>query len=204
MAALYVVFSRTKCKMGSFIRTMTHGFYNHVSVALDPRLDEVYSFSRFKHKTPFCAGFVREGAERYRIENHIAEIAVCAVEVDAAHMEAVKTRLADMMAGRDRYVYNMLSAACVPLRHTVRIRDSYTCIEFALSILRTACYPLGDRYYSITDLYDELSPCCVYRGEYPETAAVTDITYNDNVPVRSRFTRSARQIWRMTYRFVRH
>lgn len=203
MAALYVVFSRTECRMGSFIRLMTHGVYNHVSISLDPRLDEVYSFSRFKYKTPFCAGFVREGAERYRNADRIANISVCRVEIDDEHMNCVMSRLSAMKANKDCYVYNMLSAAFFPLRHTVHIRDAYTCIEFAILILKTAGVKLDESFYSITDLYGLLSPREIYCGEYPGSAPLVDASYNEDIPVRVRFTRSARQIWRMTVRLVR-
>ena len=203
MALLYVVFSRTECKMGSFIRLMTHGFYNHVSISLDPRLDEVYSFSRLNYHTPFCAGFVREGAERYRNAERIASISVCCVEIDDEHMNYVTSRLSAMKAMQDRYVYNMFSAAVFPLRRTVHIRDAYTCIEFVILILKTAGVELDEPYYSITDLYGLLCPHEIYSGEYPETAPLIDSEYKEDIPVRVRFTRSARQLLRMTVRLVR-
>ena len=204
MKTLYIVFSATGYKTGRFIRVVTRGSYNHVSVALDPDLCEVYSFGRLKRGMPFCAGFVREGAERFRWNNSMARIAVCAVDIDDARMEEVRRRLDEMCSGQKKYVYNMISAVCVPFRRQIVIRDSYTCIEFALSILKTAGLPLGDSYYSITDLYELLRHCEIYRGEYPASAYEVDSSYNDDVPMRTCVSETTRQLWRLTYRFVRH
>lgn len=202
MARLFVVFSRTKCRMGSFVRVCTHEYYNHVSVALDDRFDEVYSFARLKRKTPLCGGFVREGAERFRSEDGIAEIAVCAVEIEDENMPAVRELLSDMALRHERYIYNVLSAMCAPVRLAVRVPDSYTCVEFALLVLRKAGIEVQKRFYSVDDLYELLRPGEIYRGQYPETAAVADLTYDDDVPMHSCLFGSVRQIWRAAYRFV--
>lgn len=203
MSEVYVIFSRTESKVGSFIRVMTHGHYNHVSIAFDPHLDEMYSFSRIKYRTPFCGGFVREGAERYRIGGHAASIAVCSVETDERHLAEVRRLVTDMTDTHDRYVYNILSAIFVPLRFKVRVRDSYTCVEFALLVLQTAGVSLGDRLYSADDLYGRLDHHIVYEGEYPQNAAVADLAYTDEIPIKSCIARSVRQIWRVVYRLVR-
>lgn len=204
MAVLYIVFSATGYRTGGFIRAVTRGEYNHVSVAFDPKLDEIYSFGRLKLQTPFCGGFVREGAERFCRNEGVANIAVCAVEIADDRMESARERLSDMCADSDRYVYNMISAACVPIKRRVRIRDSYTCIEFAVSMLRTAGVPLADKYYSIEELYRILQHCEIYRGAYPASATVADASYDDAIPVRRRVTSTTRQLGRLAYRCIRH
>ncbi len=203
METLYIVFSATQYKTGGFIRTVTRGEYNHVSVAFDPALNEVYSFGRLALHAPFCGGFVREGSERFLSGKRRSQIAVCAVRIDGEHMRAVRGRLAEMLeSGPEKYVYNMLSAACVPIRRRVRIRDCYTCVEFAVSLLMTAGLPLDDSYHSITELYRLLSTGEIYRGEFPDGGAVTDASYFDEIPVLVCVRMTTRQLWRMAYRLI--
>ena len=135
---IYIVFSGTVCKMGSFIRAVTHGRYNHMSVALDAELNEMYSFARLKRETPFCGGFVREGAERYRSApgEASAEVSICRIPTDAAGYARVRARIDEMCRHPGFYVYNMFSAALVPLRKRVDVRDSFTCVEFDRGIVR--------------------------------------------------------------------
>lgn len=182
---------------------MTRGEYNHVSVAMDPHLSEIYSFARLALHTPFCGGFVREGCERFGVGTRRARVAICAIDVDEKCMRAVRGRIREMIrSGPERYVYNMFSAACVPIKRRVRIRDSYTCIEFAVSLLLTAGFPIRDRYYSLKELYMILSPFEIYRGRYPDGTLVVDPSYGEKIPAGRCVSRTTRQLWRMTKRFI--
>lgn len=204
MSTLYIVFTATSYKTGSFIRMMTRGQYNHVSIAFDPDLDEVYSFGRLWLHTPFCGGFVREGGERFILGGKRASVSVCAVHVDDAHMRAVRARVNSMLrSGPYHYIYNMASAALVPMRVRAHIRDCYTCIEFAVSILLIAGYPIRDKFYSITELHRILSPNEIYCGEYPGCAPGESSTYFVRIPPLTGITVTTRQLWRMTRRIAR-
>ena len=201
MATLYIVFTATRYKTGGFIRAMTRFGYNHVSVAFDPGLEEVYSFGRIRLHAPFCGGFVREGRERFIVGGERADVSVCAVNVDEDHMLAVRRRIDAMLASDpDRYIYNMASAALVPLRVRAPIRDCYTCIEFAVSILITAGFPIRDRFYSIRDLHMILSGREVYRGEYPGDAPGAGGAYFSAVPVSYGIIQTADSLRRMVMR----
>ncbi len=204
MATLYIVFTATRYKTGGFIRLMTRGQYNHVSISFDPDLDEVYSFGRLLLHTPFCGGFVREGSERFIYGGKRAAVSVCAVHVDDAHMRAVRARVNSMLrSGPYHYIYNMASAALVPMRVRAHIRDCYTCIEFAVSILLIAGYPLRDKFYSITELHRILSQNEIYCGEYPGIVTGEGGAYFVRVPILTGITVTTRQLWRMTRRIAR-
>ena len=60
MPKLYLVLTRTNTNLSKAIRFFTKRTYNHISLALDDRLDSLYSFGRRRPKNPFYAGFVRE------------------------------------------------------------------------------------------------------------------------------------------------
>lgn len=197
---LYIVFSNTPCKMGSFIRAVTHGMYNHVSVALNEDLSEMYSFARLKRDTPFCGGFVHEGAERYRLKERTADISICGIEVGEEGVEKVRSRIKNMEQQRDAYLYNLFSAMLVPIHKKAYARDSYTCVEFVSAILKIAGVSLLCECYSASELYLQLHDREVYRGEYPESASIVDESYCDRVSIPRRIGNSLKQFGRLLRR----
>lgn len=198
---LYIVFSNTPCKMGSFIRAVTHGAYNHVSVALDRDLTEMYSFARLKRDTPFCGGFVHEGAERYRLKERTADISICSIQVGEEGIEKVRSRIKNMEEQREVFLYNLISAMLVPLHKKAYARDSYTCVEFVSAILKIAGVSLLCECYSASELYAQLHDREVYRGEYPLEASIVDECYSDRISLPRRILDSVRQFKRLLRRF---
>lgn len=166
---VYVVFSATPYKMGRFIRRFTGGRYNHVSVSADRELTELYSFARRYRRAPFIGGFVRETSGRFSVDGKKTDIMVCAVPVSSAKKKALMKRLAEMKRERDRYIYNFFSAAAVPFRRKIRVKDAYTCVEFAVHMLSLVGYSFhGKSYIGLDDLKAQLEKFKIYEGEFPE------------------------------------
>ena len=200
---LYIVFSGTPYKMGRFIRFFTHGEFNHVSLAFDPSLPELFSFARLQLETPFCGGFVHEGAERYRMKKRAAKIAVCAVDAGREGVARVRERIGHMRAEQDRYLYNMLSAALVPCKKKVAVRDAYTCVEFIAEMLALAGCPPRRPVYSAEQLYRLMKEQEIFRGEFPEGTPTVDETYTEHVPFFRGLRLSVKQFRRMLKNRVR-
>ena len=188
--------------MGSFIRAVTHGTYNHVSVALDGDLSKMYSFARLKRDTPFCGGFVHEGAERYRLGDRIADISVCGINVGEEGIEKVRGRIKSMEEHPDTYIYNMFSAMLVPWRKKANVHNSFTCVEFATAVLKTAGVRILDECYSATELYTQLHNYEMYRGKFPDSASIVDNSYYDRVSIPRQIVSSVKQFGRLFHRLV--
>ena len=77
MKYIYIVFSATPYKMGSFIRHMLNNRYNHVALSFEEDLSEMYSFSRRHANTPFFGGIVHESFGRYEWNGDFSDIKVC-------------------------------------------------------------------------------------------------------------------------------
>lgn len=165
---LYVVFSATPYRMGTAIRAVTREPYNHVAIAMEKDLRKLYAFARRYYRTPFYGGFVTEAPCRYHHRGRVAAIRVCRVPVTEAQWEALRSRLEDMSARADHYLYNHLSAAAAPLHRKIRVRDAYTCAEFAVSVLKELDYGFHPRrFYSIGAIAGALEPYRVYDGDFP-------------------------------------
>ncbi len=131
----YVAFLSTPYKMGEFIRKMTGFTYNHTAISLSPKMKYLYSFSRHYKNAPFYGGFTKESVLRYRKKDNFARIKICAVPVSEENYQKAKKRLEFFANHSEEHIYNMISAACFPFKTRVRIKHSYTCVEFVLSML---------------------------------------------------------------------
>lgn len=165
-----VVFSATPSRMGSFIRATTHSRYNHVSLSLGEK-GALYSFARKYCNVPFCGGFVRESPLRYQNGRRKAYVRICTVPVTEEQYHAVQARLQRMLRQPDRYLYNLFSAAAAPLHQRLSLPASYTCVEFAVSLLGVGgvlAEEETDRFWSVDALQERLSPFLSYEGSFPD------------------------------------
>ncbi len=184
--AIYIIFSSTHCGVGSFIRFMTGGFYNHVSVSFDPNLNELYSFARFYKHAPLYGGFVHESGMRYRMFN--TPIKVCRITLSNDEYNRLRLRVNEMLCNRDRYIYNMLSAMTYPFHLKVNIASSYTCVEFAAHLLASAGFANSENnsgFCSIKNLETLLADKIIYEGVFPESSLCDwqDDTFNEKIGI---------------------
>ncbi len=164
---LYLIFSVTPFKTGTFIRAMTHWQYNHVAVAFDKDLKEMYTFARYYRSVPLYGGFVRDSKERYIYKKKTAYVKICEVPVSEEGYRLVKDYIDAINDYPAEYIYNIFSAITVPLKKRVLIRNAFTCAEFAIQILSMAGTEIErDRFYAIDELADFFDSYTVYEGIY--------------------------------------
>ena len=168
---IYLIMSSTPYKLSAFIRSMTGFHYNHVSICLDMNTDDetfpMYSFARYYKNAPFYGGFVKESIQRYKNFGKYSDFVIFALPVSDKKYAAIKRYLDTLDTRPGEYLYNMLSAACNPFHKKVIIKDSYTCLEFAVEILTK--FRVTDKldpkqFYSIKDLYDMFKDHIIYKG----------------------------------------
>ncbi|MBE6893359.1 MAG: hypothetical protein E7482_05040 [Ruminococcaceae bacterium] len=163
----YVAFLSTPYKMGEFIRKMTGFPYNHTAISLSPKMKYLYSFSRHYKNAPFYGGFTKESVLRYRKKDNFAKIKICAVPVSEENYQKAKKRLEFFANHSEEHIYNMISAACFPFKTRVRIKHSYTCVEFVLSMLeKYSEIPVlkNKKFCSIKELSALLEDYKIYEG----------------------------------------
>ncbi|MBQ5322017.1 MAG: hypothetical protein J6J07_01065, partial [Oscillospiraceae bacterium] len=163
----YVAFLSTPYKMGEFIRKMTGFPYNHTAISLSPKMKYLYSFSRHYKNAPFYGGFTKESVLRYRKKDIFAKIKICAVPVSEENYQKAKKRLEFFANHSEEYIYNMISAVCFPFKTRVKIKNSFTCVEFVLSMLeKYAEIPVlkNKKFCSIKELSALLEDYKIYEG----------------------------------------
>ena len=162
---IFVIFSSTPLKIGKFIRAITNNKYNHVSISLDPTFQTMYSFSRFYKHIPFYGGFVKESSLRYKNKKKYATIKVCEIEVSDEKFNYLKDYFNLLEENFDKYLYNLFSAIFTPLKKRILIKDSYTCIEFAIDTLSKIDNTIiPGKFYTINELEQHLKNNVIYEG----------------------------------------
>ena len=132
---IYVVFSATPYKMGKFIRVLVRSEYNHISLSMSPDIKTLYSYSRHYLNTALYGGFNEESLMRYQCRKKDSKIMVCALPVSEDQYDRLQGKLETIKADRDDYIYNFISAVTSPFGKPVRLKNSYTCIEFVCMLL---------------------------------------------------------------------
>ena len=61
MKKIYIMVSYSGTLLSNLIKMYTRKEYTHVSISLDIKLQEMYSFGRIHPYNAFIGGFVREG-----------------------------------------------------------------------------------------------------------------------------------------------
>ena len=165
---IYLIFSRTNNKMSRFIRTVTNYEYNHVSIAFSSDLDPMYSFAR-KHKdTPFYGGFVRETPTRFQNGDTTAKVKICAIPLSPIQFRIAQNYINKISRNGDKYLYNTISAITNPFHRRVNIDYAFTCVEFAVAVLKRIGAPLSNRiprFCSIEQLDEIYAPTLIYQGD---------------------------------------
>ncbi len=197
---LYVLFSSTPYRMGSWIRRVTGEPYNHVSIATEADLSTLYSFARRYYHTPFYGGFVTEHPSRYHHGGTAAGICLYRLPLTREQWQKLQTILAPMRRHQERYLYNHLSALAAPLHRKIPVRDAFTCAEFTVSVLGALGFGFDpSRFYTIGAIARQLEPYHIYTGHFPDTEA-TDPVFFDPKPVNHPLGVSTASFLRLLWR----
>lgn len=117
----------------------TRAPYNHVSIALDEHLNEMYSFGRRRPDRPLPAGFVqekqREGTFAYFKDTLCA---IYRLEITEDEYMAIRAVIAEFLAEQDNYIFNILGFAGLAAGLPIQRRYAYFCSQFVSTVLERA------------------------------------------------------------------
>jgi hypothetical protein len=168
---IYIILSSTYTMLGKSIRLITHYKYNHVSLAFNPDLKIMYSFARYCHNNPLVGGFVEESSYRYFFHNKNNKIAIKVFEITISknRLDEIKNCINKMNQNSDQYIYNTFSTVFHVFHKTLRINNSYTCIDFINKILQLGNVIENEEaaIASISEIDALLGMYCVYEGFLP-------------------------------------
>lgn len=104
--SVYLLFTDTGSYLSRLIHLYTHEPLNHVSIALDRELTEVYSFGRKQPNNPFIGGFVKEDIFSPYLNQSRCEI--YELKVTEKEYEYIKTFIQHIEIDKEKYRYNFI------------------------------------------------------------------------------------------------
>jgi hypothetical protein len=137
---IYILLTDTGTIFTKAIKLYTKQEMNHVSIAFDEGLEEVYSFGRKQKHNPFIGGFVAED-----LTSPLFSKASCAVyRLTVLEKDYTKMRNKVMQIKKDKheYKYNILGLIGVVFNTEIKRKRAYFCSEFVAMILKESSVPV--------------------------------------------------------------
>lgn len=136
MKKIYIVLTQTGTLLSKTIKLCTGKQYNHVSIALDEELEELYSFGRINPYNAFIGGFVHEGINKgtfkrfYRTETQVYE-----KEVTPEQYEKLRINIGNIEKNKHKYSFNLTGLALAGLHKDYSPANKFFCSQFVRHIL---------------------------------------------------------------------
>lgn len=131
-----MVVSDSGSRVSKMLRWFTKAKYNHVSLALDESLQEMYSFGRRWKYYAFYGGFVKETAYMGVFGAYPnTDIVLIPFDVTETQYQAICAYVQGMYQRRKSYKYSWLGLFMVLFRKQLKRKRHYYCSEFVRDIL---------------------------------------------------------------------
>lgn len=162
--------SQTNTRFAGLVRKFGRTRYNHAAVALDVELEELYAFARPMHRGVLLARLVKENIYRYTLgKEQTVDVVIFKVDVTESQYLWVEKTIQQISSDKE-YIYNLLSVLSYPLSRGFSTYKAFSCIEFAVFILKALNYDITKPLYRYKpdDLLHLLDGKVWYQGDILE------------------------------------
>ena len=130
---MYIVLTDTGTLLSKAIGMYTREDLNHVSIAFDEQLTEMYSFGRKHRHNPFTGGFVKEDATEGMFE--YANCAIYSCDVTDEAYDKMRSRIREFEQTKELYKYNFIGLFAVAVNRDFERKHAYFCSQFVATII---------------------------------------------------------------------
>lgn len=136
MKKIYIMVSYSGTLLSNLIKMYTRKEYTHVSISLDNKLHEMYSFGRIHPYNAFIGGFVREGKNFGTFKRFKkTKIAIYSLEVKDENYEEARRTINKIKERREEYKFNFIGLFLVMFHKKIKRRKAFYCAEFVKYVL---------------------------------------------------------------------
>ena len=139
MKKIYIVLTHTGTTLSKIIKNYTKDEFSHVSIALDNKLQEMYSFGRLHPYNPFWGGFVHEGINFgtfKRFKKTLCRIYV--LDVTEEQFDNVKGIIEYIKHSKQLHNFNVIGLFAVGFNMKISFENSFYCAEFVKYVIEKA------------------------------------------------------------------
>ena len=133
MRKVYIVLTYTGTILSKIVKFYTRKEFSHVSISLDEKLDEMYSFGRIHAYNPFWAGFVHENKNKGTFKRfYKTKTRIYSLQVDEEQYEKLK-EVIDTIKDKNKrksYKFNFMGLIGVMFNMRINRERGFYCAEF--------------------------------------------------------------------------
>ncbi|WP_188454693.1 hypothetical protein [Virgibacillus oceani] len=166
---VYFLFTDTGTYLSRAINYCTKQSLNHVSIAFDDDLQEVYSFGRKRPRNPFIGGFVKEDIRSDFLKD--SNCAVYKYHIPEADCERVLLKIKEFEMQQDNYKYNFIGLIGVLLQIEINRENALFCSQFVATVFQeTNAFNLSKPLCFTTpaDIRNQAGLKLIYEGKLGE------------------------------------
>ncbi|QUI24245.1 hypothetical protein HZI73_18965 [Vallitalea pronyensis] len=165
----YIMLSDTGSILTRLIKKYTKIPYNHVSVALDEELNEMYSFGRKFPRNPLIAGFVREYVDRGTFANFKdTTCLVLKIKITTEQRKQLIQNIEYFKQRKRRFYYNIFCLFTMPFNIPLKVPYGYVCTHFVAHVHERSGVKLFNKksyLVSTIDFYQLDNVDIIYEGK---------------------------------------
>ncbi len=163
---VYILLTDTGTFFTRLIKLYTRKPLNHVSIAFDADLTEMYSFGRKKPNNPFIGGFIKEDKHSALLRQAMCAVYRC--KVSAESYEEMYQKVKHFNADQAKYKYNLIGLLGVLFNRGINRKYAFFCSQFVAMILANGGKVVVDKEPALVRPYDFVESDqldVVYKGE---------------------------------------
>lgn len=131
MKKIYIILTHTGTFLSKIIKCYTGDEFSHVSIALDSKLEKMYSFGRINPYNPFYGGFVHEGVNIGTFKRFSKTRArIYSLEITDEQYEKITEIIILIRKLKNQYRFNIWGLFAVAFNIKIRPKKSFYCAEF--------------------------------------------------------------------------
>ncbi|KGR87229.1 hypothetical protein [Lysinibacillus odysseyi] len=182
---IYIVLTETGSILSRAIQLYTREIFNHISIAFDAELQEMYSFGRRHENNPLIGGFVQEDVSSKLLRR--ANCAIYEYKVSDEQYEKLRMEISHFKQYQEQYKYNFVGLLCVACRIRLKREYAFFCSQFIATLFLRAgiTYNICPYFTKPTDFKNIQGLQLLYRGNLKKYMQIPRTKPMPNIPVSS-------------------
>ncbi len=136
---VYVVLSQTGTILSLILKWLTKAKYNHASISLDNRLDEMYSFGRKYPYNIFYGAYVKEHPSYGTFKRfYKTTCQILKLKVTIKQKESIENIVKTMYENKKQYKFDALGIFMASFKKKLKRKNYFYCSEFVRTVLVNA------------------------------------------------------------------
>lgn len=151
---IYLLFTQTSSVLTNLIKLYTGAPFNHVSIAFDQQLKELYSFGRKEPNNPLIGGFVKEDIHSGLYADYETKCMIYSFTVTEEQYNKMRSKVLAFYKEKEKYRFNFIGLFGFFINYTVERPYAYFCSQFVSTILKEAKISITNKPPSLTSPED--------------------------------------------------